>query len=28
MELLDKVKYNSFWWLKANNATFVYDSQT
>jgi hypothetical protein len=25
--LLEKVKHNSFWWLKANNASFVYGSQ-
>jgi hypothetical protein len=24
--LLDKVKFHSFWWLKANNTTFVYSS--
>jgi len=27
LQLLDKVKFHSFWWLKANNATFVYGSQ-
>jgi len=27
-QLLEKVKFHSFWWLKANNATFVYDSHT
>lgn len=27
IELIDKVKYNSYWWLKANNVTFVYGSQ-
>jgi hypothetical protein len=26
-DLLEKVKHNSYWWLKANNATFVYGSQ-
>ena len=24
IELMEKVKYNSFWWLKPNNANFVY----
>jgi len=23
-ELVEKVKYNSLWWLKAHNANFVY----
>ena len=27
LELLEKVKFNSLWWLKANNATFVFDTQ-
>jgi len=27
IELMDKVKYNFYWWLKANNTTFVYGSQ-
>jgi hypothetical protein len=27
LQLLDKVKFNSFWWLKAKNTTFLYDSQ-
>jgi len=26
-QLLDKVKFHSLWWLKANKITFVYDSQ-
>jgi hypothetical protein len=26
-EMLDKVKFHSFWWLKANNATFVFGCQ-
>jgi len=26
-QLLDKVKYHSLWWLKANKTTFVYGSQ-
>jgi hypothetical protein len=26
-ELIEKVKFNFYWWLKANRATFVYDSQ-
>lgn len=26
-ELMGKIKYNSYWWLKANNTTFVYGSQ-
>jgi hypothetical protein len=25
--LLEKIKFHSFWWLKANNANFVYGSQ-
>ncbi|AES77986.1 hypothetical protein MTR_7g022630 [Medicago truncatula] len=24
MQLLDRVKYHSLWWLKVNNATFMY----
>jgi len=24
MELLEKVKFHAYWWLKANNASFVY----
>ena len=27
-QLLDKAKYHSLWWLKANNITFVYGTQT
>ena len=27
LQLLDKVKFHSFWWLKANNTMFVYGSQ-
>jgi len=27
IQLLEKAKYNSFWWLKANNTNFVYGSQ-
>jgi len=27
IELIDKVRFHSYWWLKANNATFVYGSQ-
>jgi len=27
-QLLDKVKFHSLWWLKANKATFVYGSQS
>ena len=27
-QLLDKVKFHSLWWLKANNTTFVYGSQS
>ena len=26
-ELMEKVKFNSYWWLMANNATFVYGCQ-
>lgn len=26
-QLLDKVKFYSFWWLKAKNANFVYGFQ-
>jgi len=26
-ELLEKVKYHSFWWLKAHNTIFMYGSQ-
>jgi len=26
-EIMEKVKYNSYLWLKANKATFVYGSQ-
>ena len=28
IQLLEKVKFHSYWWLKANNATFVYGSQS
>jgi len=27
VQLLDKVKYHSFWWLKAKKATFVFGEQ-
>jgi len=27
-QLLDKAKYHSLWWLKANNTTFVHGTQT
>jgi len=27
IELLEKVKFNSLWWLKANNATFIFGTQ-
>ena len=27
IQLLEKAKYHSFWWLKANNTNFVYGSQ-
>jgi hypothetical protein len=27
-QLLDKVKFHSYWWLKANNVSFVYGSQS
>ena len=27
LELLENVKFNSLWWLKANNATFVFGTQ-
>jgi len=27
IELMDKVKYNYYWWLKTNNIAFVYGSQ-
>jgi len=27
VQLLEKAKYHSLWWLKANNTTFVYGSQ-
>jgi len=27
VELIEKVKFHSYWWLKANNATFAYGSQ-
>ena len=26
-ELIDKVKFHSYWWLKANNAAFVFSCQ-
>ncbi|KEH34751.1 transmembrane protein, putative [Medicago truncatula] len=26
-ELIDKVKFYSYWWLKANNTSFVFGSQ-
>ena len=28
IQLLDKVKFHSLWWLKAGNITFVYGSQS
>jgi len=27
LDLLEKVNFNSLWWLKANNITFVLGSQ-
>jgi len=27
VELIEKVKFHSYWWLKANNATFVFGCQ-
>ena len=27
LQLIDKVKFHLYWWLKANNVTFMYDSQ-
>ena len=26
VEFIEKVKFHLYWWLKANNAAFVYDS--
>jgi len=28
LQLLDKVKFHSLWWLKTKNTTFVYDTQS